>query len=760
MQKWNETIEKLEKEKEPVDSVQQVLMTSYKALDQETKDIFLDIACFFIGKDKRIPFYMWEDCGFNPSSDIERLLLMSLVRIEENNKLSVYDLLRDLGRTIVYEEDPMNPGRRSRLWDNEQALNTLKRKEKRRKVQALCLKLDNGSHKCLTPKEFESLSKLRFLKLDNANIEGDFANLLPHLRWLDWRGCPPTFQVENLCLKNLVILDLSWSKVTQKWGGWSQIEMPRLKVLNLTGCNEMQITPNFSGYPQLEMLILESCFQLVMIDPSICHLRLLVSMNLKSCGNLSVLPQGIGDMESLKELLIDGTSIQEIPESIACMKKLETLSASNCYSLTKLPKSICLEALSMLLLDNAKILELPDSIGSLVKLKRLSLRDCQEMEKLPGSIGELGCSLVELDISRTLISELPDSMRNLQLLRVLKMERCHVRKFPRAIGRLRKLEEIHASHCRSLKGSIPSDIGNLKFLKILMLGYSCVSSLPPSIQSLSRLQILDLLACDNLETLPMLPSSLTCLRISSKKMSIIPDLQNLDELEDLTFGDENPKELIIPPLEFDPASILTEPQSLWPVRFPKLKSFELSHSQLTDLGFEYGSTCNSQLKEVVLKGGNLREVSRLPLSLSVLSIQACLSLQSLPTVWKLANLLELELLNSAVKEIKGLGGLTSLEILVVSCCRQIVHLDGLSNLISLKRLSLKNCKTLANLPSVSKLTMLKCLEIHRCRRIRDIEGLEKLTSLEELRVSECNAERSSRVTDAQERIRRRWSASP
>ncbi|XP_030440020.1 disease resistance protein RPV1-like [Syzygium oleosum] len=603
--------------------------------------------------------------------------------------------------------------------------------------------------------------ELRFLKLDNASIKGDFTNLLSSLRWLDWRGCPATFEAKNLHLDKLVILDLSWSKVTHKWKGWSQIKMPRLKVLNLTGCNEMQITPNFSGYLQLEMLILESCFQLVRIDSSISLLRSLVSLNLKSCCSLSVLPREMGNMEKLKEFLIDGTSIQEIPESIHRMKKLETLSASNCHSLTKLPESICYtEALSMLLLDNVKILELPYSIGSLVKLKRLSLRDCREIQRLPESIGELGCSLVELDISGTLISELPASMRNLQLLRVLKMKRCHVRELPSAISKLRKLEEIHASHCRSLKGSIPGDIGKLQFLKILILGYSCVSSLPPSIQSLSHLQTLDLLACDNLETLPMLPSSLICLRISSKKMSKIPDIQNLVELEDLIFGYENPKELIVPPLEFEPASILTEPQCLWPVRFPKLKSFELSHSQITYLEFEYGSTCNSQLKKVVLMGGNLQVVSRLPSSLSILLIQACLSLQSLPTVRKLDNLLELELMNSAVKEIKGLRWLTSLELLVVSCCRQMVHLNGLSNLISLKRLSLKNCKTLANLPSVSNLTMLKVLEIHRCRKIHDIEGLENLTSLEELRVSECKAERSSRVTDAQERIRRRWSASP
>ncbi|KAK3432315.1 hypothetical protein EUGRSUZ_E04208 [Eucalyptus grandis] len=151
-------------------------------------------------------------------------------------------------------------------------------------------------------------------------------------------------------------------------------------------------------------------------------------------------------------------------------------------------------------------------------------------------------------------------------------------------------------------------------------------------------------------------------------------------------------------------------------------------------------------------GANLQRVSELPSSLSVLSIQACFSLKSLPTVQNLIDLLELELLNLAVEEIKGLGELHSLEVLVVSYC-PIVHLNGLSKLTSLKRLSLKNCNSLDKLSNVSNLTMLKVLEIHQCQGICDIEGLEELSSLEELHVSECEAERSARVMDAQERIK-------
>ncbi|KAL3741015.1 hypothetical protein ACJRO7_022176 [Eucalyptus globulus] len=185
-------------------------------------------------------------------------------------------------------------------------------------------------------------------------------------------------------------------------------------------------------------------------------------------------------------------------------------------------------------------------------------------------------------------------------------------------------------------------------------------------------------------------------------MSTIPNIQKLVELEDLSFGNENPKELIVPPSAFDPTSILTEPQFTWAITFPKFKSLELSHSRIQNLGFEYGSGCIPQLRKVVLTGSNLQRVSGLLSSLSVLSIQACSSMKSLPPVQNLINLSELELLNSAVEKIEGLGELQSLEVLAVSDC-PIVLLEVLSNLTSLKRLPLKNCNSLNEL-NVAELT--------------------------------------------------------
>ncbi|XP_039169729.1 TMV resistance protein N-like [Eucalyptus grandis] len=123
---WKETLKKLKEA--PHREVEHVLKISYDALDEDAKQIFLDIACFLIGKNKRIAFYMWEDCELYPHRGIDALRVLSLVKIGQNKELLMDDLLRTLGRSIVSNEDPI-PHNRSRLWMHNQALSTLQRKK-------------------------------------------------------------------------------------------------------------------------------------------------------------------------------------------------------------------------------------------------------------------------------------------------------------------------------------------------------------------------------------------------------------------------------------------------------------------------------------------------------------------------------------------------------------------------------------------------------------------------------------------------------
>lgn len=120
---WESTLDKLKAM--PNVEVQDTLRISYDALDYEQKQIFLDIACIFIGEDIQVVTHMWKDCNYFPEVGIEVLLLMSLIKIGDDNKLWMHDQIRDLGREIVRKENYIEPGKRSRLWQSEEVRDVL-----------------------------------------------------------------------------------------------------------------------------------------------------------------------------------------------------------------------------------------------------------------------------------------------------------------------------------------------------------------------------------------------------------------------------------------------------------------------------------------------------------------------------------------------------------------------------------------------------------------------------------------------------------
>ncbi|KAK3432300.1 hypothetical protein EUGRSUZ_D00728, partial [Eucalyptus grandis] len=399
---WTEKLIQLKEA--PDKSVQEAFLKSYTTLDENEQNIFLDIACFFNGKDKRIPYYMWYDLQFYPTISILSLRAMSLVEIGEDKELRMGAILKTFGREIVKSENKKEPRQRSRLCNHREALDVLMGRKGTEKVEALGLDFAEGSEGNIIFEcdQFVGLQNLRFLKLDQADIKGNFRDHFASLRWLDWRGCLTIMKDHlNLNLQNLVILDLSWSQVHKDWRGWNLlVEARNLKVLKLTCCVQLTATPKFPASMKLERLILEGCSELAVIDSSIGNLRKLVSLNMKGCSLLCELPN-LGSMSDLKELVIDGTSISRISFPKGSMKILKFLSARNCENLIQVSNSIrYLESLKYLFLDGSKINTLPKSLGSLKELETLSLKNCQRLSDLPDEIRRL-TSLKILNLADT-----------------------------------------------------------------------------------------------------------------------------------------------------------------------------------------------------------------------------------------------------------------------------------------------------------------------------------------------------------------------
>jgi ABC-type dipeptide/oligopeptide/nickel transport system ATPase component len=120
---WKSEVEKLQRT--PHEKIQKILQISFDSLDPYTKDIFLDIACFFVGMDKEYVSKIFDSCNFFPEIGIPILIHKSLVTIDFRNELKMHNLIRDMGREIVCNESPKYLGKRSRLWFFKDALNVL-----------------------------------------------------------------------------------------------------------------------------------------------------------------------------------------------------------------------------------------------------------------------------------------------------------------------------------------------------------------------------------------------------------------------------------------------------------------------------------------------------------------------------------------------------------------------------------------------------------------------------------------------------------
>ncbi|VVA39488.1 PREDICTED: TMV resistance, partial [Prunus dulcis] len=437
-----------------------------------------------------------DNLNFYTRIGIQNLVDRCLVKINnEDNRLNMHHLLRDMGRGIIREESPQDPGRRSRLWHKD-AFNILRKMTGTEIIKGLmlnlpklmedesCKTLFNRSNKKRSHVEdydgnfsrrrrldffswksiasnfsstnsapasnevnfkteaFKRMNNLELLQLYNANIGGGFEDFPKNLACLSWRGFPLKSLSANFCLENLVILDLRNSSPQHVWKGHRFL--PRLKTLNLSHSHSLTTTPDMSGLPKLERLILKDCINLVEVNESIGDLENLVHLNLRDCKNLMKLPTSIRRLGSLQDLILSGCSklkvhsntnaTNQVDSTVGAMKKFNLLS-------TKLWQSIESWILPRKNLVSFSLASLPHSI------ERLSLAHCNVAE-IPSEPGALS-SLKHLDLSATPILNLPGNMKGLIMLQTLLVEGCaKLQALPELPVSLNSLE---AGHCTSLK---------------------------------------------------------------------------------------------------------------------------------------------------------------------------------------------------------------------------------------------------------------------------------------------------------------------
>ncbi|CAI0441509.1 unnamed protein product [Linum tenue] len=476
--------------------VHEILKISYNELTHHEKQIFLDIACYFVGEDKELPIYMWGGCKFHPETAISTLIFRALLKVDEKNRFCMHDHIRDLGRAIVNEEDVERPGNRSRpILCSEDALSMLKNGE----VCVNYLILSTFTFHFHSNKEVEKLSRLRYLEVRGGRLVGDFSGSLPNMHWLRLHMCRsvPT----NLNLKELIILDLYNCKICK---------LSKLKTLSLS---------NSEAEP----------FGSVVVLPSSLN-----SLRVGFCGSLERLPN-LGNLNNLMELSLLDVGVYEI-RGLGELRMLETMSIRKAPNLSNLDGLQSLLLLKKLKIYGCPALEKLPSVANLSNLHRLYIRSCQLISEIQ-SLAPLRQNLTSLEIDGCprldIYLSCLDVHSNLKQIMVYKFtEMTEVRGLE---GLASSLESLGLSCCNSIQ-KLP-DVSGLKKLADLRVHRCPRLTQLDGVEMLESLQRLVVSDCNSVSTLPDLSrlKKLSFLNISEcTNLVDVPGLERLESLQELT----------------------------------------------------------------------------------------------------------------------------------------------------------------------------------------------------------------------------------
>ncbi|KAF8016464.1 hypothetical protein BT93_H1856 [Corymbia citriodora subsp. variegata] len=445
---WESILKKLAKD--PNKDINSVLKISFDALEDNERDIFLDIVCFFKGREREYVTKVLDSCGLDTLIGIQILIERSLLTIVDRT-VQMHDLIQQMGQDVVKKECPNNPSKRSRLWCYDDVYEVLSATTGPNNVKGIVLRLQRPAKLHISPSAFTHMRNLKLLIILNARISGGTICLPNDLRWLE---CDK-FHLSTLKFsdgpKKLVCFDVCGSQI-KKFGGSLMVQdFNKLKFIVLVQCPWLVCMPDLSCTLNLEKLHLERCKNLEHVHESIAYLGKLRSLSLSGCSNLQSFPDFPVKNEALQEVYAINSGFKKLPASIENLVSLEC----------------------MYLLESKKLATLPSSIYRLQNLEILQLRGCSKLIKFPKEEEDLSESLtktgfpklVQLNLMYCHLPEV-EFLENLSCfpcLRILNLSGNNFTNLPKC-ERLNNLEYLDVSDCQQLQ-EIPKIPRKLRWLE-------------------------------------------------------------------------------------------------------------------------------------------------------------------------------------------------------------------------------------------------------------------------------------------------------
>ena len=172
-----------------------------------------------------------------------------------------------------------------------------------------------------------------------------------------------------------------------------------------------------SGFEELERL--DIFYTKVKLEKPLDKLVNLKSLWIRSCG-INEIPEVVCSLSKLENMGFQYSEISEIPENISSLKNLKFLNLE-VNRISVLPEGLCkLGALKKLLLWGNQIRELPGCFHQLSNLETLSL-DNNNLEKIPDPIYKMG-NLKFLSLPYNMITHFPEDL----LIALPNLEKLHI----------------------------------------------------------------------------------------------------------------------------------------------------------------------------------------------------------------------------------------------------------------------------------------------------------------------------------------------
>ncbi|XP_039682531.1 disease resistance protein RPV1 isoform X1 [Medicago truncatula] len=438
IEEWKGTLDGYEKI--PNKKIHQILKVSYDALEEEQQSVFLDIACCFKGCGwEEFEYILRAHYGHRITHHLVVLAEKSLVKITHPHygsiyELTLHDLIKDMGKEVVRQESPKEPGERSRLWCEDDIVNVLKENTGTSKIEMIYMNFPSEEFVIdKKGKAFKKMTRLKTLIIENGHFSKGLKYLPSSLRVLKLHGCLS----ESL-------LSCSLSKNFQN-----------MKVLTLDKCEYLTHIPDVSGLQNLEKFSFAYCRKLITIHNSIGHLNKLERLNAFDCSKLESFPP-LG-LASLNELNLSHCgSLKSFPKLLCKMTNIKKIWLQN-TSIRELPSSFQnLSELHELTVREAGMLRFPkqnDQMYSIVfsKVTKLELYNCKLSDECLPIFLKWCVYVTYLDLSWNNFKLIPECLSECYLLSSLRLDNCksleEIRGIPPNLARL------SAIGCKSLSSS-------------------------------------------------------------------------------------------------------------------------------------------------------------------------------------------------------------------------------------------------------------------------------------------------------------------